>query len=54
VRLGELAASLSVILVTTECNQKRSSIHPVYVATWIDGNAQRVYFDDLTYTWRQE
>jgi hypothetical protein len=20
------------------------------VTTWIDGNAQRVYFDDLTYT----
>jgi hypothetical protein len=24
------------------------------VTTWIDGNAQRVYFDDLSYTWRQE
>jgi hypothetical protein len=24
------------------------------VTTWIDGNAQHVYFDDLTYTWRQE
>ena len=24
------------------------------VTTWIDGNAQTVYFDDLTYTWRQE
>jgi hypothetical protein len=23
------------------------------VTTWIDGNAQHVYFDDLTYTWRQ-
>lgn len=23
------------------------------VTTWIDGNAQTVYFDDLTYTWRQ-
>ena len=23
------------------------------VTTWIDGNAQRVYFDDLTYTWKQ-
>ncbi len=23
------------------------------VTTWIDGNAQCVYFDDLTYTWRQ-
>jgi hypothetical protein len=24
------------------------------VTTWIDGNAQHVYFDDLSYTWRQE
>ncbi len=24
------------------------------VTTWIDGNGQRVYFDDLTYTWKQE
>ncbi len=24
------------------------------VTTWIDGNEQRVYFDDLTYTWRQD
>jgi hypothetical protein len=23
------------------------------VTTWIDGNSQRVYFDDLTYTFRQ-
>ncbi len=23
------------------------------VTTWIDGNAQTIYFDDLTYTWRQ-
>jgi hypothetical protein len=23
------------------------------VTTWIDGNSQRVYFDDLTYTYRQ-
>jgi hypothetical protein len=23
------------------------------VSTWIDGNAQHVYFDDLSYTWRQ-
>jgi hypothetical protein len=24
------------------------------VTTWIDGNAQHVYFDDLTYTVRQD
>jgi hypothetical protein len=24
------------------------------VTTWIDGNGQKVYFDDLTYTARQE
>lgn len=24
------------------------------VTTWVDGNSQNVYFDDLTYTWRQE
>lgn len=24
------------------------------VTAWIDGNGQQVYFDDLTYTWRQE
>ena len=24
------------------------------VTTWIDGNGQNVYFDDLSYTWRQE
>ena len=24
------------------------------VSTWIDGNAQHVYFDDLSYTWRQD
>jgi hypothetical protein len=24
------------------------------VTTWIDGNAQDVYFDDLRYTFRQE
>ncbi len=24
------------------------------VTTWIDGNSQHVYFDDLTYTWRQD
>jgi hypothetical protein len=24
------------------------------VTTWIDGNGQRVYFDDLSYTWKQE
>ena len=24
------------------------------VTTWIDGNAQRVYFDDLSYTFRQD
>jgi hypothetical protein len=23
------------------------------VTTWIDGNGQSIYFDDLTYTWRQ-
>jgi hypothetical protein len=23
------------------------------VTTWIDGNAQHIYFDDLTYTWKQ-
>jgi hypothetical protein len=23
------------------------------VTTWIDGNAQHIYFDDLSYTWRQ-
>jgi hypothetical protein len=25
-----------------------------FVTTWIDGNGQRVYLDDLSYTWRQE
>ena len=24
-----------------------------FVTTWIDGNGQHVYFDDLTYTWKQ-
>ena len=24
------------------------------ITTWIDGNAQHIYFDDLTYTSRQE
>jgi hypothetical protein len=24
------------------------------VTSWIDGNAQHVYFDDLTYTWQQD
>jgi hypothetical protein len=24
------------------------------VTTWIDGNGQQVYFDDLTYTWKQD
>lgn len=24
------------------------------VTTWVDGNAQHIYFDDLTYTWQQE
>jgi hypothetical protein len=24
------------------------------VTTWIDGNGQKVYFDDLTYTARQD
>jgi hypothetical protein len=24
-----------------------------FVTTWIDGNAQRLFIDDLTYTWRQ-
>jgi hypothetical protein len=24
------------------------------ITTWIDGNGQQVYFDDLTYTWKQE
>jgi hypothetical protein len=24
------------------------------VTTWIDGNGQHIYFDDLTYTWKQE
>jgi hypothetical protein len=24
------------------------------ITTWIDGNSQTIYFDDLTYTWEQE
>jgi hypothetical protein len=24
-----------------------------FVSTWVDGNAQSIYLDDLTYTWRQ-
>lgn len=24
------------------------------VTTWVDGNGQRIYFDDLTYTWKQD
>lgn len=24
------------------------------ITTWIDGNGQHIYFDDLTYTWQQE
>jgi hypothetical protein len=24
------------------------------VTPWIDGNGQHIYFDDLSYTWRQE
>jgi hypothetical protein len=24
------------------------------VTSWIDGNSQQVYFDDLTYTFRQD
>lgn len=24
-----------------------------FITTWIDGNGQHVYFDDLTYTWKQ-
>jgi hypothetical protein len=24
------------------------------ITTWIDGNSQTIFFDDLTYTWRQE
>jgi hypothetical protein len=24
------------------------------ITTWIDGNGQQIYFDDLTYTWKQE
>lgn len=24
------------------------------ITTWIDGNGQTIYFDDLTYTWKQE
>ena len=24
------------------------------ITTWIDGNSQTIYFDDLTYTWKQE
>jgi hypothetical protein len=24
------------------------------VTTWIDGNGQNIYFDDLTYTWKQD
>jgi hypothetical protein len=24
------------------------------VTTWVDGNGQRVYFDDLTYTCKQD
>jgi len=23
------------------------------ITTWIDGNGQRIYFDDLTYTFQQ-
>jgi hypothetical protein len=25
-----------------------------FITTWIDGNGQQVYFDDLTYTWKQD
>lgn len=24
------------------------------ITTWVDGNGQTIYFDDLTYTWKQE
>ena len=23
------------------------------ITTWIDGNSQDIYFDDLSYTWKQ-
>jgi hypothetical protein len=24
------------------------------ITTWIDGNGQTIYLDDLTYTWKQD
>ena len=24
------------------------------ITTWVDGNSQTIYFDDLTYTFRQD
>jgi hypothetical protein len=32
----------------------RTSCPRRLVTTWIDGDGQKVYFDDLTYTARQE
>jgi hypothetical protein len=48
--LGERAGAVEVPEISQESAEfDRFGI----VTTWIDGNSQRVYFDDLSYTFRQ-
>ncbi len=48
--LDKRASSLEIVAIPQESAEfDRFGI----VTTWIDGNSQRVYFDDLSYTFRQ-
>ena len=56
---GAITLTLDGHLVTMELASADRAIGAQFdrfglVTTWIDGNGQHAYFDDLSYTWRQE
>lgn len=58
-RSGVISVSLdgksSELRISREDREKRAVFDRFgIVTTWIDGNQQQIYFDDLTYTWKQE
>lgn len=56
---GQITVTLdkqSVALVLAEGHKAAGARFDRFglITTWVDGNGQTIYFDDLTYTWKQE
>lgn len=56
---GQITVMLDGKTTQLKCSLNGDAVPTVFdrfglVSTWIDGNGQQIYFDDLTYTYRQD